>query len=171
MSPMKKTNTEPLCDKNFRRQIENIKKKRMISKKIVSLNDFRELKKSTNTQTILVVDDDETMRGALKRVLEHENYRVLLAKEGTDVSQILDELQRVDLILLDIMMPWIDGYELCRNIKSHYRYKHIPLIMVSARKTQEDIDKGYQSGCDDYITKPFDISQITATISKVLGAV
>ncbi len=170
MLPMKKTNPAPQCDKGIRRQIENIKKKRMVSKKIVSLNDFRELKKTVTTQTILVVDDDETMLSALKRVLEHENYRVLLAEDGIALSKIL-EATRFDLILLDINLPWIDGYELCRVIKSHYRLKNIPLVMVSARKTQEDIDKGYQSGCDDYVTKPFDVSHITATISKVLGAV
>ena len=142
----------------------------MVSKKIVSLNDFRELKKSITTMTILVVDDDETMRGALKRVLEHENYRVLLAEDGISLSKIL-ESTRFDLILLDINLPWIDGYELCRVIKSHYRLKNVPLIMVSARKTKEDIDKGFffQSGCDEYVTKPFDIAHITTTINKVLA--
>ncbi len=168
MLSARRSNSTPRGDKGIRRQIENIKKKRMVSKKIVSLNDFRELQKSITTQTVLVVDDDETMRGALKRVLEHENYRVLLAEDGIALSKVL-EATRFDLILLDINLPWIDGYELCRVIKSHYRLKNIPLIMVSARKTQEDIDRGYQSGCDEYITKPFDVSEITATIGKVLA--
>ena len=161
--------TPPRCDRGIRRRIENIKRKRLLAKKIVSLNDFRELKKSIETLTILVVDDDETMRSALKRVLEHENYRVLLAEDGMALSKFL-ESTRLDLILLDINLPWVDGYELCRVIKSHYSLKSVPLILVSARKTQEDIDRGFQSGCDEYVTKPFDISQITETINKVLAA-
>lgn len=165
---MPRPDISPRCDKGIRRKIENIKKKRLVSKKIVSLSDFRELQKSIETLTILVVDDDKTMRGALKRVLEHENYRVLLAEDGMALSKVL-EATRLDLILLDINLPWVDGYELCRVIKSHYALKNVPLILVSARKTQEDIDKGFQSGCDEYVTKPFDVSQITDTISKVLA--
>lgn len=168
MKMVSKTIATPKCDRGIRKQIENIKKKRLVSKKIVSLSDFRELKKSIATMTILVVDDDETMRGALKRVLEHENYRVLLAEDGMALSKIL-EATRLDLILLDINLPWIDGYELCRVIKSHYVLKNVPLILVSARKTQDDIERGFQSGCNEYVTKPFDISQITTTINKVLA--
>lgn len=152
---------------DIRKKIENIKRKRLVSKKIVALNDFRELKRSMQTRTILVVDDDETMRSALKRVLEHENYRVLLAEDGVALSKIL-ESTRLDLILLDINLPWVDGYELCRVVKSHFNLKNVPLIFVSARKTQEDIDRGYQSGCDDYVTKPFDVASITEKINTLL---
>ena len=151
----------------IRKKIEDIKRKRLVSKKVIALNDFRELKKSMQTRTVLVVDDDETMRSALKRVLEHENYRVLLAEDGVALSKIL-ESTRLDLILLDINLPWVDGYELCRVVKAHFNLKHVPLIFVSARKTQDDIDKGYQSGCDDYITKPFDVASITQKINTLL---
>ncbi|MDE3269452.1 MAG: response regulator [Pseudomonadota bacterium] len=152
---------------DIRKKIENMKKKRLVSKKIVALNDFRELKKTMQTRTILVVDDDETIRSALKRMLEHENYRVLLAEDGIALSKIL-ESTRLDLILLDIKLPWVNGYELCRVIKSHHNLKNVPLIFVSACNAQDDIDKGYQSGCDDYVTKPFDIANITAKINTLL---
>ena len=156
-----------IAGSDIRKKIENIKRKRLVSKKIVALNDFRELKRSMQTRTILVVDDDETMRSALKRVLEHENYRVLLAEDGVALSKIL-ESTRLDLILLDINLPWVDGYELCRVVKSHFNLKNVPLIFVSARKTQDDIDRGYQSGCDDYVTKPFDVASITEKINTLL---
>lgn len=157
----------PRADKAIRKQIENIKKKKIVSKKVVSLTDFRELKKSIESRTVLVVDDDEIMRSALKRILEAEDYKVLMAQDGLELSKVL-ESTRLDMILLDVNLPWVDGYELCRIIKDHYTLRHVPLILVSARKDPEDVEKGFAAGADDYVTKPFDIDVMMNTISKML---
>ncbi len=132
-------------DKTIRKKVEAIKRQKIVSKKIVNLADFRNLKKSSETRSILVVDDDEIMRSALKRILEGENYKVILAEDGMELSKIL-ETTKLDLILLDVNLPWVDGYELCRLIKSHHALKDVPLILVSARKGKEDIEQGFAAG-------------------------
>lgn len=135
---------------------------------MVSLSDFRNLKQTIETRTILVVDDDEIMRNALKRILEASGYKVLLASDGLELSKIL-EVNRLDMVLLDVNLPWVDGYELCRLLKSHHSLGKVPLVFVSARKEEEDIQRGFDAGCDEYITKPFDIEKMTETISRILA--
>lgn len=157
----------PVADKSLRRQIESIKRQKIVSKKVVSLTDFRDLKKSIDARTILVVDDDEVMRNALKRILENEGYKVLLAVDGLELSKILEQT-RLDLILLDVNLPWVDGLELCRLIKGHHSLKFVPLVLISARKSKEDVERGFEAGCDDYVTKPFDIDSMTEVIGKNL---
>jgi CheY-like chemotaxis protein len=147
------------------KQVASLKKKKVASKKVVSLEEFRELKKNLENKTVLVVDDDEVMRNALKRILEAENYQVMLAEDGVELSKIL-ESNRLDLILLDVNLPWVDGFELCRIIKSHHGLQKIPVIMVSARNTEEDVELGFDAGCDEYITKPFDVDRIMSVISE-----
>lgn len=157
----------PRADKSLRRQIESIKRQKIVNKKVVSLSDFRELRQKIDTRQILVVDDDEIMRSALKRILENEGYKVVMAVDGLELSKIL-ETTRLDMILLDVNLPWVDGYELCRLIKDHHSLKDVPLILVSARKGKEDIQQGFDAGCNDYVTKPFDIDYMTGVINKAL---
>lgn len=154
-------------DKTLRKQIENIKRQKMAAKKVVSLTDFRELKKSMDSRTILVVDDDEVMRAALKRILQQEGYKVIMAEDGLELSKVLENT-RLDMILLDVNLPWVDGLELTGLIKDHHALKHVPLILVSARKTKEDVERGFEAGCNDYVTKPFDVDHITGVINQLL---
>lgn len=157
----------PKADKSLRRQIESIKRQKIVNKKVVSLSDFRDLRTLVETRSILVVDDDEIMRNALKRILENEGYKVILAVDGLELSKIL-ETSRLDLILLDVNLPWVDGYELCRLIKDHHGLKDVPLVLVSARKSKDDIQSGFDAGCNDYVTKPFDIDYMTGVVNKML---
>ncbi len=155
------------ADKSLRRQIESIKRQKIVNKKVVSLSDFRELRQRVDVRSILVVDDDEVMRNALKRILENEGYKVILAVDGLELSKIL-EATRLDLILLDVNLPWVDGYELCRLIKDHPTLREVPTVLVSARKSKDDIQAGFEAGCNDYVTKPFDIDYMTGVINKML---
>lgn len=156
-----------MTDKTIRRKVEAIKRKKITSKKVVSLSDFRGLKAAIDIRCILVVDDDEIMRSALKRILEGEGYKVLLAEDGLELSKVL-ETTRLDLVLLDVNLPWVDGFELCRIIKGHHSLKNVPLILVSGRKEKEDVEKGFEMGADDYVTKPFDIDYMIEVINKRL---
>ncbi|RZA12965.1 MAG: response regulator [Proteobacteria bacterium] len=156
-----------LADRSIRRQVEAITRKKLASQDIVHLGDFRNLKKDQYQPTILVVDDEEIMRSALKRILESENYKVILADDAMGLTKVLDSTQ-FDLILLDINMPWVDGIELCAMLKGHPSLSHVPLILVSGRKSKEDIEKGFAAGCDDYITKPFEVDHILNLVSKAL---
>ena len=159
------TPLSPHADRSLRRQVESLKRQKLRESKVVSLDEFRGLKKNVETKTILVVDDEEIMRNALKRILEAEGYKVLLAGDGLELSKTL-ETTKLDMVLLDINLPWVDGYELCRLIKGHSLLKQTPVIMCSARKTKEEIDKGFEAGADDFITKPFDIDMMTKVISE-----
>jgi len=165
---MKSTPTiAPMADNKLRKQIESIKRQKIASNKVVNLAEYRDLSDKVDVTNILVVDDDEIMRAALKRILDGEGYNVILAADGLELSKILEN-NKLDIILLDVNLPWVDGYELCRLIKSHGNLSGIPVVMVSARKTQEDIQLGFDAGCNDYVTKPFDIDGITSVIHKML---
>ena len=149
------------------KQVASLKKKKVTAKKVVSIAEFRELQKALDNRTILVVDDDDVMRKAIKRILEDQDYKVLLAGDGLELSEILENT-RLDMILLDVNLPWVDGFELCRIIKDHHGLNKIPVIMISARKTEDDVEQGFASGCDEYITKPFEVDQMVETISSTL---
>ncbi len=159
-----------LADRSIRRQVEAIARKRLASQDIVDLSDFRSLRRDLYQPSILVVDDEELMRNALKRILETENYRVILAEDAMALTKVLDTAQ-FDLILLDVNLPWVDGLELCSMLKGHPSLSHIPLVLVSGRKAKEDIEKGFAAGCDDYVTKPFEIDGILDVVSKTLGLI
>ncbi len=155
-------NTKKLVDK-----IEKITRDKITQEKVVSLSDFRQLKKKTETQTILVIDDDETMRLALKRVFESEGYRVLVAADGTQLSQVLDE-SPLQLIVLDIGLPWINGFELAKLLKENDELKKIPIVFISAKTSEFDVKRGFEVGADDYIKKPFNVEEIKDTVRTLL---
>ena len=113
-------------------------------------------------QKILVVDDAPMNILILKNILKG-NYTLASAESGTEALEIIPEF-RPDLILLDIMMPGMDGYEVCRKIREQEQYRFIKIIMVSAKTMIDDRLKGYQVGADDYITKPFDKKELEAKI-------
>ena len=149
------------------KKIERLAKERMTEGSVVDLKDFRTLKKSEDPKTLLVIDDDETIRKALQRVLETEGYRVKVAADGTQLSQVLDDAP-IDLIILDIGLPWINGYELATMMKEHRDLKDIPLIFVSGKTSEIDVKRGFSVGASDYITKPFDIEKIKKTVATLL---
>jgi two-component system sensor histidine kinase/response regulator len=115
---------------------------------------------------ILVVDDSSLNLEITRAILEDEH---LLATAG-DGDQALDLLPtfRPDLVLLDIMMPGLDGYEVCRTIRADRRYAFVKIILLSARSSLEERLKGYQAGADDYITKPFRSEELEAKIKVFL---
>jgi two-component system aerobic respiration control protein ArcA len=131
------------------------------------MDDLRKLKERKIQRTILLIEDDETIRSALRRVFENEGYRVLAAADGTQLSTVLDDAP-VDLIMLDIGLPWINGIELAEMMKAHQDLKDIPLIFLSGRTGDADIKKGFDVGCDDYIKKPFDIEKVKRTVNTLI---
>ncbi len=158
----------PKGQASIKRQVEAIQKRRMLSQKVVDLNDFRSLQNHQHQPTILAVDDEEVMRNAIKRILEHDGYKVILAEDAMAVAKVLDTVQ-LDLILLDINLPWVDGIELCSMLKRHPVLRNVPIVFLSGRRSKEDIERGFAAGADDYITKPFEIDNMSHVVSKVLG--
>ncbi|MCB0340650.1 MAG: response regulator [Pseudobdellovibrionaceae bacterium] len=148
-------------------KIERLTQERMSQEEVVSLAEYRSLKNQVEPPSILVIEDDETMRKSLRRIFESEGYRVTTAADGTQLSQVLD-VAPIDLIVLDVGLPWINGFELAKLMKEHDQLKHLPLVFVSGRSSEEDVKKGFELGADDYIKKPFDIEKIKKSISTLL---
>lgn len=113
---------------------------------------------------ILIVDDEELIRNVIKEYAEAEGYNTLEASDGLEAINMVKFNDNIDLIILDIMMPNLDGFSSCKEIK---KIKNIPIIMLSARK--EEFDKLYcfELGIDDYITKPFSPKELMARIKAV----
>ncbi|WP_295399848.1 diguanylate cyclase [uncultured Thiocystis sp.] len=112
---------------------------------------------------VLIVDDVPTNIKLLARALRHD-YRVKVASCGEDALQGARLEPRPDLILLDVMMPEMDGYEVCRRLKSDPVTEFIPVMFVTARDTEEDEELGFNLGCVDYITKPFSVPIVKARV-------
>lgn len=116
---------------------------------------------------ILIVDDEMDTLMPLKKSLEAEDYIVIGATNGYEaIDKAKNEIP--DLILLDLMMPEMDGYEVCARLKKDTITKNIPLIMLTARDAVRDKVKGLDTGADDYVTKPFNLNELKARIKSVL---
>jgi two-component system aerobic respiration control protein ArcA len=159
----KSFDTKILVDK-----IEKITKERLLSESIVSLDEFRKLKNKKENKCILIIEDDETMRAAMKRLFEGEGYNVKTAADGTQLSTVLDD-SPIDLIILDIGLPWINGYELAKLLKEHEELKSIPLIFVSGKTSELDVKRGFEVGADEYIKKPFDVDHMKKVVQQLLN--
>ncbi len=119
-------------------------------------------------ETILVVDDDLDILELLKMNLEPEGYDVQTASDGESAVQSAST-DPPDLILLDVMMPHKNGFQVIEELKDIQETKNVPIILVTARGQTEDKVRGLDTGADDYITKPFDLREVTARIEAVLG--
>jgi len=114
------------------------------------------------SKTVLVVDDDKMIHTLLARILQ-EDYRVVAAASGEEALEKAAECTP-DVVLLDIMMPGIDGYETCRRLKSDGFCEHVQVIMVSARSSREEQMRAFEAGADDYVVKPFDPLELRSRI-------
>ena len=119
-------------------------------------------------ETILVVDDDLDILELLKMNLEPEGYNVRTASDGDSAVQSAC-IDPPDLILLDVMMPHKNGFQVIEELKDIEETKSVPVILVTARGQTEDKVRGLDTGADDYITKPFDLREVTARVEAVLG--
>lgn len=122
---------------------------------------------SKKNATILIVDDASSNREILQEILEGEGYKTLSVVNG-HFALIFAENHHPDLILLDIMMPGMDGYEVCRELKKNPRTKDIPVIFISALDNTRDIVKALNSGGVDYITKPYLEEEIISRVATHL---
>lgn len=114
---------------------------------------------------VLVVDDDRNLRKVIATNLEMERFEVETAADGSEaLEKLLD--RQVDVVLLDVMMPHMDGYEVARRIRAHANplISHVPIIMVTARGETDDKLRGFEAGADDYITKPFGTQELVARV-------
>ena len=116
---------------------------------------------------ILVVEDEESILRLQTILLILKGYEVEGVMDGQAALEAV-ETMNPDLILLDVMLPKIDGFEVCRQLKANDETRHIPVIMVTAKKSKEDLLKGEQVGADGYITKPYKSAMVIETIQRLL---
>jgi DNA-binding response OmpR family regulator len=119
---------------------------------------------SHDSATILLVDDEDSVQKLLTYPLEHEGFRVLHAHDGEEALRRF-EVEQVDLVVLDLMLPKLDGLEVCRRLRAH---SAVPIIMLTARDDELDKVVGLELGADDYITKPFSIREFRSRVRALL---
>ncbi|MFH1732763.1 MAG: response regulator [Planctomycetota bacterium] len=118
---------------------------------------------------ILIVDDEEDIAFSVARRLTASGYEAICAEDGVEGLRRA-QTEHPGLIILDLMLPKMDGYKVCRLLKFDERYKRIPIIMLSARSQEADISLGRETGAECYMTKPFDSGELLAKIAELLAA-
>ena len=117
---------------------------------------------------ILVVEDEADLRMTLELNLQREGYEIKTAADGQSALSILSQFPKPDLVLLDIMLPDLSGTEICRRIRENKDSSHISVILLTAKAEEDDRIKGFQTGADDYVVKPFSIRELILRIRAVL---
>ncbi len=117
-------------------------------------------------QRVLVVDDDPLVRSLLRAVLEDANFELDEAADGLEALRVVEE--RVpDVVILDVMMPGMNGYEVCRALREDHRLKHVRIVMLTARSSGLDREEGMAAGADAFFTKPFSPLDLIDTVTGV----
>lgn len=117
---------------------------------------------------ILVAEDEEDIRNLIVLTLEFAQHEVIQAKDGAEAVALAKQ-ELPDLVMTDVRMPKMTGYEACKTIKADDATKHIPVIILSAKGQDEEKEQGRQAGADDYILKPFEIAGLTQRITEILN--
>lgn len=121
------------------------------------------------SKKILIVEDEESLLKLATILITSQGHEVIAVSSGAKALDALAK-ERVDLVLLDVMLPELDGFEVCRRIKQAPETKSLPVIMLTAKKNQVDLDLGDEVGADWYITKPFKSANVIETVERFLNA-
>jgi two-component system alkaline phosphatase synthesis response regulator PhoP/two-component system response regulator VicR len=117
---------------------------------------------------ILTVDDETNIRRLVQVNLQRAGYRVTMACDGIEALEYIGQ-ERPDLVVLDVMMPRMDGFEVLRRLKMDASLAELPVIMLTAKAQDADIFRGWQSGADCYLTKPFNPTELLAFVKRILN--
>lgn len=117
---------------------------------------------------ILIVDDESRMRKLLRDFLEREGYQILEASDGIEAMDMFYADKHIDLIILDVMMPRMDGWQVCKEVREHSK---VPIMMLTARAEEQNELKGFELGVDEYIAKPFSPKILVARVGALLKRV
>jgi len=120
------------------------------------------------SKKVLIVDDEPNIVAALEFLLEKNGYQVRVAANGEEALGQLDAFAP-DLVLLDVMVPKVSGYEVCQRMRARPEWRDIKIVMLSAKGREVEVEKGMSLGADLYVTKPFSSAELVATIGKLLS--
>ena len=126
-------------------------------------------KGKTMAKRVLIADDEPNIVAALEYLLERNGYEVNVARNGDEALTLIEQ-HRPDLVLLDVMMPQRSGYDVCQRVREREDWRHIKIVMLSAKGRDVEVNKGISLGADEYITKPFSTRDLVAKINSLLGA-
>ena len=118
---------------------------------------------------ILAVDDEKHIVRLVQVNLERQGYEVVTASDGKEALQKVEE-ERPDLVVLDVMMPYMDGFEVLQNLRRNPATREIPVIMLTAKAQDADVFKGWQSGVDCYLTKPFNPKELISFVKRIFSS-
>ncbi len=123
---------------------------------------------SADRPAVLVAEDDPQIAYLLQFLLEREGYRVLLAPDGREAQRLMDDILPPRLVILDIMMPYADGFELLARIRAKPDWRDTPVIILTARSQEKDIVRALDAGASDYVVKPFLPEELKARIRRLV---
>lgn len=118
---------------------------------------------------ILVVDDDEHILRSLSQYLELEDFQVVSASSGPEALELFEK-EQPELLVLDVMMPGMDGFQVLETLRKNPQTSHVPVLMLTARDQHNDILKGYQMGATSYLVKPFNLDELVEAIREVFAS-
>jgi len=121
------------------------------------------------SKKILIVDDEPNIVAALEFLLQRNGFEVSVARNGDEALKLI-ETHKPDLVLLDVMMPRRSGYDVCQRMRENEEWRHIKIVMLSAKGREVEVNKGLSIGADLYVTKPFSTRELVAQIKGLLGA-
>jgi len=121
------------------------------------------------THSVLVVDDEPNIVLSLEFLMKNEGHEVRVAKDGAEAISAFQE-KVPDLVLLDIMVPKLDGYAVCESIRANPDWQHVPIIILTAKGRETEKEKGLSAGADDFVTKPFSTRDVVERVEKLLSA-
>lgn len=122
---------------------------------------------NNSTASALVVEDDEHISHLLKFMLEREKYTVHLARDGRQAKQFIEQNNPPDIVLLDVMLPFFDGFSLVTALREQPAWKSTPVIMLTAKTQEQDIVRALHAGANDYIVKPFQPAELMARVKRL----
>lgn len=122
----------------------------------------------TDKPTVLIAEDEETIVESLAFLMEKEGFNVRIATNGQSAIDMISQY-RPDMVLLDVMMPGRDGFDVARTVRANSRTQHIPIMMLTARTREIDRRKGLELGVDDFVTKPFSTRDVVARVKALLS--
>ncbi len=125
--------------------------------------------KPLTTHRVLVVEDNEHVAYMLDFLLRRAGYDVIAAANGRDAQAAIDNLAPVDVVLLDLMLPYVSGYQLIDEIRGNHDWQYVPIVVLSGKVLEEDIVEALDRGANDYVTKPFRPDELLARLRRIVA--
>lgn len=123
---------------------------------------------AVSARTVLVAEDDDEIGEILEFMIAREGFKVLRAHDGREAIRLIEESDAPDLIVLDIMLPYHDGFELIAKVRARAGWESIPVVMLTARSQENDIARALEAGANDYVVKPFQPQELIARMRRLL---